>query len=449
MRIERLKKFLETDSMPTMTALDNAIESLSEHDRRYHPNGYHEGDVCGKRKGGDKADRLALKKNGFGGLSKRQAETAEFIMKKTGLVSRKAAMMSREIDKFSTSKERKLALFWYLKGSVILPEDAYKVTDAVGYAERAKVDPFKYDSPMSLISSLSDYKPKEKPISVEELKKNPLMSDYRNEGFGMETFRVDDSREGQELMRKVINTHWGKDKNPWCILRGDGKGNLADDAAYYWERYSALPKRVAFLNGKLQAFMATQGYDDSELAEDYEYYAEQQSEEGMPVKPFEKWVKDRKAKTKEKWWDRDDMSWDGIPIGNVKLEDDPFGRYGFCEIRNGKVRHLGAYMKGKPEDSGFIQWWKNGFKAQEGSRTADQCWKAWHENGTLDVYVDKDKFIRFSDDGVVLTVSRRKNGKNIELLRVRESDEALELSKEFGAHEIYERYRQRMMPKSK
>jgi hypothetical protein len=63
-------------------------------------------------------------------------------------------------------------------------------------------------------------------------------------------------------MRLIINTHVGPKANPWCLLHGDGKGNLSDginglyNAWHYWNHYTSLKKRVAFQNGKLLAFSA-------------------------------------------------------------------------------------------------------------------------------------------------------------------------------------------------
>ncbi len=36
-------------------------------------------------------------------------------------------------------------------------------------------------------------------------------------------YDVEDTKAGQAAMREVINTHWGEDSNPWCLLQGDGQ----------------------------------------------------------------------------------------------------------------------------------------------------------------------------------------------------------------------------------
>ncbi|MGN0845265.1 MAG: hypothetical protein ACI4QT_08625, partial [Kiritimatiellia bacterium] len=56
-----------------------------------------------------------------------------------------------EIEKLDNPKKEKLALHWIIRGTIILPEDAYKIDDAIAVSEKAKEDPFRYKSPMELI----------------------------------------------------------------------------------------------------------------------------------------------------------------------------------------------------------------------------------------------------------------------------------------------------------
>ena len=85
-------------------------------------------------------------------------------------------------------------------------------------------------------------------------------SDKRNEGNGIVSYEVDDTKKGQRAVRRIVDTHWGKDANPWCLIQTDEYG-LTDFADRCWESYDKLPKRIAFKNGKLLAFMATGGLD--------------------------------------------------------------------------------------------------------------------------------------------------------------------------------------------
>ena len=154
---------------------------------------------------------------------------------------------------FDTPKERKAALRWFCKKSIELPQDAQLVKDAIRIAEKKHEDVFQFERPGEIVAKYAT-EVEEKPINPDTV---PTLTDKKTFSHGVTVYAVDESRESQEAMRRIINTHWGKDANPWCLLRGDGKGNLAPDARDYWNDYNALPKRVAFKDGKLLAFMGT------------------------------------------------------------------------------------------------------------------------------------------------------------------------------------------------
>ena len=154
---------------------------------------------------------------------------------------------------FDTPKERKAALRWFCKKTVELPQDAQLVKDAIRIAEQKHEDVFQFERPGEIVAKYAT-EVKEQPIDPDTV---PTLTDKKTFDHGVAVYAVDESRESQEAMRRIINTHWGKEANPWCLLRGDGNGNLAPDARDYWEEYAALPKRVAFKNGKLLAFMGT------------------------------------------------------------------------------------------------------------------------------------------------------------------------------------------------
>ena len=268
-----------------------------------------------------------------------------------------------EIGKFATPKEQKAALKWLIGGRLILPEDAPKVTEAIRYAEKAKKDPLQYDGPVELMNALAEFKPKDKPIDPDTV---PQLSDKRVLPDGVVTYAVQDDRAGQQAMREIINTHWGKNANPWCLLHGDGEGNLSDgsdggyDAWEYWNHYNALPKRVAFKSGKLVAFMATDGGRGELMAGDI--------------------ARGAVPSTYEEWWDRQDSSHDGIPLGNMPVPNDPFGRYAdFIIDKDGKRQVEGGYHKNDENVEIY-----------------------WNENGVIDSYRDKktDFRVRFKNGNV-------------------------------------------------
>ena len=297
--------------------------------------------------------------------SQRKAEMARLLGKHRPDLN--ADEVVAELEKFGTVKEQKAALHWVIRGGLALPQDAYKISEALGYAESApralvgaretlanadrtikaaednlaamretgdekKIDraeqrlsnarerieearrtvtnldgvslePFNYKSPDEMILALHDFKTREPRIDPETV---PELSDARDEGDGIVSYLVQDDRQGQSAMRRVIDTHWGEDANPWCLLAkgeerseavttddferwlddnakrlhdegvpplewgniytketGEGGTVFRDvdamkEAWRWWQNYSALPKRVAFKSGRLLAFMATE-----------------------------------------------------------------------------------------------------------------------------------------------------------------------------------------------
>ncbi len=242
------------------------------------------------------------------------------------------------IAAFETPKERKAALLWFCKDAIRLPEDAPKVTEAIKTAERAKVDPMQYDRPGDILEKFSEFRPKEPPINPDTV---PELSDKRDMGSGVTTYLVQDDKAGQLAMRKIINTHWGKDANPWCLLQGDGEGNLSDgsngryNAWHYWQHYNALPKRVAFQDGKLLAFMATnksqkltslptRQYDKLVRMYETETGIDAHDKNGDVSDAFINWYNNGKHQNQE-WWDRADKSHEGIPMRRVTKGESEYG----------------------------------------------------------------------------------------------------------------------------
>jgi len=169
-------------------------------------------------------------------------------------------------------KLEKLTMFWVANGNVILPEDGYKIIEAERVANLKKIDPFTFKNPTELINKYQG-EVKGKKITIDEIDKMPEFKDKKivgeNEDLtqkqkdtlnGLTIYTVEDTREGQAAVRKIIDSHFGEDANPWCLAaRTDGGlGN----AWYYWSnRYNAYPKKIAFKNGKLVAFSANSDSD--------------------------------------------------------------------------------------------------------------------------------------------------------------------------------------------
>ena len=336
----------------------------------------------------------------YEGLSNKQVKKYKDLMAKKH-PELDAELILTELGKIKDRKIQGDAFAWVMRGAVKLPEDLYKVEQARELATKAKKDPLSYNTPQDCINQLmgSGHKVKEKPITVEELKKNPLMSDYRDEGYGVETFQVEDSREGQQLMRKVLNTHWGKDANPWCLLHGDGEGNLSDgsdggyDAWKYWNHYNALPKRVAFKDGKLLAFMATHiegnpdwhtkdwdEFDDGKWVEEYNKAADSGYEASMRdyMEENHPEVVDRyenqEQEIEEQWWDRKDEPHSGIPLGDIAIPEDEFNRRTQGELVSGHIivpQGQRMYV-GRIGEPGYKAWTSQGYIIEEVTEDGDQ-----------------------------------------------------------------------------
>jgi len=192
------------------------------------------------------------------------------------------------------------ACTWLCSGAVILPEDMPKVEQAVRVAEINKVDPLRFDRPMSIIEAFPSTELREAPIDPDTV---PTLHLARRFDSGLAIYDVDESQESRENMRRIINTHFEKDSSPWCLLQGDGEGNLTEGSLEYWNHYNAYPKQVAFVDGKLTAFSAN----------------------------------DRNEKV---WWDRRDESHEDIVVlGRIK--GDSLGRSATCcfNPETGNVRY--------------------------------------------------------------------------------------------------------------
>ena len=189
------------------------------------------------------------------------------------------------------------ACSWLCSGAVVLPEDMPKVEQAVKVARLNRVDPLRYGRPMDIIETFAAAEVKEHPIDPDSV---PTLHLNRKFDSGLAIYDVDESQESRENMRRIINTHFGKESSPWCLLQGDGNGNLTEDSAACWERYSAYPKQVAFVCGRLAAFSAD-----------------------MDIKDMPWWDLDENAvipsEENRTWWDRmDDCSDTIVYAGKIK-----------------------------------------------------------------------------------------------------------------------------------
>lgn len=143
----------------------------------------------------------------------------------------------------------------------------------------------------------------------------PEFSDKRDEGRGVVSYAVDDSKKGQAAVRKVVDTHFGPNSNPWCLI------SRKDMAWEWWKHeYNALQKRIAFKKGKLFAFMGSKKFkfDGSNTDDLITVIKILENKYDMPIKDDESFqsyvkrvesetginVKEMFKKPIEIWWDR-------------------------------------------------------------------------------------------------------------------------------------------------
>ena len=157
------------------------------------------------------------------------------------------------------SKLETLALHWTLNGSIDLTREANEkdlddipdstlVRQAAEAARRKKVDPMQYESPQKLLSDIAEGITFDKRLDPD---KEPCFT-ARHEvpGTDIVVYDVANNKKGQRAVRAFVDSHWGVNANPWCLITRN------TNAAYYWRHYSYIQKRIAFRNGKLLAFKA-------------------------------------------------------------------------------------------------------------------------------------------------------------------------------------------------
>ena len=176
---------------------------------------------------------------------------------KDGLVSQTIDNMFIFIDSLNIPNDQRrkyerITTKWLATSNVKLVEDRYKITDAINLAERFKLDLFSYNNPNEIIEAYAG-KVKGKPINPNKVKEFSPSGNYP--ARGLTTYNVENTREGQQAVRDIIDSHWGRNSNPWCLTQAKN-GKLTDDAWQNWTVYDDGPKRIVFQDGKLSSFFA-------------------------------------------------------------------------------------------------------------------------------------------------------------------------------------------------
>ena len=116
-------------------------------------------------------------------------------------------------------KYKKLALYYTSNGYTIFPEDGYKIEEVIRLSDKNKIDPYAYKNPDELINKFTE-EVKTKKINPDNVKQFSNKQEFEN---GVVVYDVQDSRRGQRAVRDVVDSYWGKDSNPWCLVARKNK----------------------------------------------------------------------------------------------------------------------------------------------------------------------------------------------------------------------------------
>jgi antitoxin component YwqK of YwqJK toxin-antitoxin module len=245
-----------------------------------------------------------------------------------------------------------------------------KVEQAMEIAQRKKVDALQYNSPMELIDQFGDvFKPKEKLINPDDV---PTLSNkVQVPNTDITIYDVEDSEESRKNFRELMNSHFGKNANPWCLMQAED-GVLTEDSKDYWGKYNKYPKRAAFNNGKLIAFFA--------------------------------------SADEPTWWSRMDKPYSGIPVTR-KIEGDALGRsatYIVSEDGGFDTDNFTEIHKGNKHNGLYEEWYDLDTKLSQATYKdgrIDGLGEKYHDNGRIAFQISykdgkKDgKYLVFGPDG--------------------------------------------------
>lgn len=155
----------------------------------------------------------------------------------------------------------KTAIRWVMNSSLTLPEDNTKARQAFDEARKRHIDVQKYPTLGDLIAS-DEMKPKEKERPKFDPDKAKTFRNKRTvttEGGRIFTvYDVENTEEGQREVCKALFAHYKT--SPWCLSTFTATGEPTESAKKYWEHYNAIPRKIAYYDGKPVAFNSDDEY---------------------------------------------------------------------------------------------------------------------------------------------------------------------------------------------
>lgn len=263
------------------------------------------------------------------------------------------------LDKLPTPVAQRAACKWLCMGTVILPEDAEKVLQAVKVAKINHVDPLQYSNPMEIVNGFARLKKSGGPIDPATV--STLKFRFHNPEWDLDVYDVEESDQSRRNLRQIINTHLGVNCNPWCLLYADKEGNLQPRSKGYWDYYHGFSKRVAFQHGRLYAFSA--GRSGGRI-----------------------------------WWDRQDIPHEGARMEDLPVENDALKRRALFRVDpfTGEKEMMGRIWRGSKQ-TGLCEHYRslrnrNPYLKEyywNGRRLRD-CWKGMTEADEKELFENSD-----------------------------------------------------------
>jgi hypothetical protein len=333
------------------------------------------------------------------------------------------------------SKYEKMAMHYMANGHLILPEDGYKVIEAERLATQKKIDPFSFKNPNVLIETYVG--------EVKGTRTNPdnvkTFSNKTELTNGVTVYDVEDSKQGQKDVRKVIDTHFGKKSNPWCLAARQEQVGME-------ETIDGRENAITFRDGLID-----EGYviEDFSKVEDYgegEYYrieftSKQKGELGQAWQHWKQYNQEgnghkiafhdgkliafRDGNNME-WWDRNDKS-TSAPVIRGKKDKDGFKPVSLVYKNKSEVIRYEKVTGDKKNGTTILKDGDGDFISQETKK-----------NGRTDgVSIEVDKKNKRSNDYNLKRTQNFKEGQRLDFKEERtyNNSKALE-AVNFGRHEI-------------
>lgn len=156
-------------------------------------------------------------------------------------------------DNKENTKAIKVAVKWLGTDAIRLPFAMENVRTAIELAEKHKIDPMQFKSPMDIINKYFvdvEYGKEIDPDKIPQFTNKRTIGEGENE---VVVYDVEDSEAGQRAVTKICHQHFGYSnrnkgsKQPWCLASFTRKGEPTESAKNFWRNtYNSVGKKIAF-----------------------------------------------------------------------------------------------------------------------------------------------------------------------------------------------------------